>query len=102
MDDNKHGTHCAGVVAGTRNNNLGIAGIAKNVKIMSLKFLNESGSGFVSDAILAIEYAVDNGAKILSNSWGGYEESLTLKRTEHGCCYASFRWLRFNASGCYG
>ncbi len=66
-----HGTHCAGNVAAKLNNKLGIAGVAPNVKIMGLRFISEKGSGTTADAILAIRYAVDNGAQILSNSWGG-------------------------------
>ncbi len=80
-----HGTHCAGNVAARGENNIGIAGVAPNVKIMSLRFISEKGSGTTADAIGAIRYAVDNGAKILSNSWGGEgqddasEENLALK-----------------------
>lgn len=66
-----HGTHCAGNVAARNDNNIGIAGVAPNVKIMALRFISEKGSGTTADAISAIRYAVDNGAKILSNSWGG-------------------------------
>jgi subtilisin family serine protease len=66
-----HGTHCAGTIGATANNNIGIAGLAPNVKIMPLRFISEKGSGTTADAVLAIRYAVDNGAKILSNSWGG-------------------------------
>lgn len=80
-----HGTHCAGNVAARADNGVGIAGVAPNVKIMSLRFISEKGSGTTADAILAIRYAVDNGAQILSNSWGGEgvddqsEENLALK-----------------------
>lgn len=66
-----HGTHCAGNVAARGDNALGISGVAPNVKIMSLRFISEKGSGTTADAIRAIRYAVDNGAQILSNSWGG-------------------------------
>ena len=69
-----HGTHCAGNVAARGNNGMGIAGVAPNVKIMSLRFLSEKGGGTTADAIKSIKYAVDNGAKILSNSWGSEGE----------------------------
>lgn len=69
-----HGTHCAGNVAAKGNNSLGIAGVAPNVKIMSLRFLSEKGEGTSADAIKAIKYAVDNGARVLSNSWGSEGE----------------------------
>lgn len=69
-DDHNHGTHCAGII-GAQHNSLGIAGVSTNVKLMALKFLSASGSGSAEDAILAVKYAVDHGAKVLSNSWGG-------------------------------
>jgi thermitase len=69
-----HGTHCAGNVAAKGNNGLGIAGVAPNVRIMSLRFISDKGEGTSADAIKAIKYAVDNGAKVLSNSWGSEGE----------------------------
>lgn len=69
-----HGTHCAGNVAARGDNGKGIAGVAPNVKIMSLRFISEKGQGTTADAIKAIEYAVNNGAKIMSNSWGSEGE----------------------------
>lgn len=64
-----HGTHCAGNVAAAGNNGKGISGVAPNAQIMSLRFIGNEG-GSTADAIKAIKYAVDNGAKVLSNSWG--------------------------------
>lgn len=69
-----HGTHCAGNVAARGENGKGIAGVAPHVKIMSLRFISEKGQGTTADAIRAIKYAVDNGAKIMSNSWGSEGE----------------------------
>jgi len=80
-----HGTHCAGNIAARGGNAIGISGVAPNVKIMSLRFIGEEGAGTTAAAVAAIRYAVDNGAKILSNSWGGEgqddasEENLALK-----------------------
>ena len=65
-----HGTHCAGNVAARADNGKGIAGVAPNVKIMAMRFLTENGQGTTEGAINSIKYAVDNGAQILSNSWG--------------------------------
>ncbi len=79
MDDNGHGTHCAGTIAAVGNNGIGVAGTAWNVKIMPLKFLNEKGSGYISDAISAILYASRNGASVISNSWSGTGYSQSLK-----------------------
>lgn len=71
MDDHGHGTHCAGVIGATTNNNLGISGILWNVKIMALKFLNSDGSGgTVADVVSALNYAVKMGAKIVNASYG--------------------------------
>ena len=81
QDEHGHGTHVAGTIAATRNNNEGIAGVADNVKIMGLRFLDKQGNGITSWAINAIEYAVANGAAISNNSWGGgpYETPLTMQ-----------------------
>jgi thermitase len=64
-----HGTHCAGNVAARGNNGKGISGVAPNAQIMALRFIGNEG-GTTADAVKAIHYAVDNGAKVLSNSWG--------------------------------
>jgi subtilisin family serine protease len=72
FDDNSHGTHTAGTIAATGGNGIGISGVAQQASIMSLRFLGGSeGSGSLEDAIKAIEYATNNGAQIMSNSWGG-------------------------------
>jgi subtilisin family serine protease len=71
-DDDGHGTHTAGTIGATGDNGIGISGVAKLASIMSLKFLGgPSGSGTLEDAVASITYATQNGAKILSNSWGG-------------------------------
>ncbi|HYV84597.1 MAG TPA: choice-of-anchor D domain-containing protein [Patescibacteria group bacterium] len=71
MDDHRHGTHVAGIIAAAGNNGLGVAGVAWNVRLMPIKFLGADGSGTTADAIAAVEYATRNGASIDSNSWGG-------------------------------
>ncbi len=79
MDDNGHGTHVAGTIGAVGNNGIGIAGIAWSVKIMALKFLDATGSGNLSDAVSAIDYARVNGAKIINASWGGGGFSTALQ-----------------------
>lgn len=69
-----HGTHCAGNVAARLGNGKGVAGVAPEAKIMALRFLSEKGEGTTADALKAINYAVKNGAKVLSNSWGSEGE----------------------------
>ena len=71
QDEHGHGTHVSGTIAAVRNNAEGIAGVADNVKIMPLRFLDKNGDGYTSWAINALEYAVANGARISNNSWGG-------------------------------
>ncbi len=78
LDDHNHGTHVAGTIGAEGNDGIGIAGINWNVQIMALKFLGADGSGSTSDAIEALRYAVDNGAHISNNSWGGDPYSQAL------------------------
>ncbi|RJQ42516.1 MAG: hypothetical protein C4534_09865, partial [Gaiellales bacterium] len=77
-DDHGHGTHVAGTITATTNNGIGVAGVSWQAKIMPLKFLGGSGSGYTSGAVSAIRYAADNGAVISNNSWGGGGWSQTL------------------------
>ncbi len=78
-DDNGHGTHCAGIIAAEPNNGLDITGICWNAEVMSLKFLDRYGYGDIEDAATAFYYAVENGAEIISNSWGGDYAPQTLR-----------------------
>lgn len=63
-----HGTHVGGTMAATTNNGIGVAAIGRRFKIMSLRVLDERGSGFVSDLIDALAYARHQGAKIVNLS----------------------------------
>ncbi len=67
--DESHGTHVAGIIAGTRGNKKGVDGVAKNVKIMSLRAVPD-GDEYDKDIALAIRYAADNGAKVINASFG--------------------------------
>lgn len=64
-----HGTHVAGIIAQSRNNNLGGDGVADNVEIMSVRAV-PNGDEYDKDVALAIKYAVDNGAKVINASFG--------------------------------
>ncbi len=64
-----HGTHCAGIIAAVRNNKTGMDGIADNVKIMMVRAVPD-GDEHDKDIALAIRYAVDNGAQVISMSFG--------------------------------
>jgi len=69
--DARHGTHVAGIIAATRGNNIGIEGIANNVKIMILRAV-PNGDERDKDVANAIYYAVDNGATVINMSFGKY------------------------------
>ncbi|MFN8243112.1 MAG: S8 family peptidase [Ferruginibacter sp.] len=64
-----HGTHCSGIIAAVRNNGKGMDGIADNVRIMMVRAVPD-GDEHDKDIALAIRYAVDNGAQIISMSFG--------------------------------
>lgn len=70
--DSFHGTHVAGIVGAVRANDLGMNGVASNVKIMSVRTVPD-GDERDKDVANAIRYAVDNGASIINMSFGkGY------------------------------
>ncbi len=69
MDGNGHGTHVAGIAAGTTDNGTGIAGVS-NAQLLGVKVLSDSGSGTWSDVAQGVRWAADNGADILNLSLG--------------------------------
>lgn len=84
MDDNGHGTHCAGIIGAEGDNGLGIAGVNWNVKIMPLRFMDADGIGTTKDAIEAINYVIDRkragvNVRIISASWGSTAKSRALE-----------------------
>jgi subtilisin family serine protease len=79
MDDNGHGTHCAGIIGALGNNGIGVAGVNWKVKIMPLKFLRADGTGDTAASLNAIAYARRMGADIISCSWGGKAKSQALR-----------------------
>lgn len=86
MDDNGHGTHCAGIIGAEGDNGIGISGINWHVKILPLKFLGRGGMGTTEDAIEAINYTIDRkkygvNIRIISASWGSNSYSRALEDT---------------------
>jgi len=73
-----HGTHCAGIAAADTNNQIGIAGMCPNCDILSVKVLDDQGSGFISDVASGIIYAASHGARVISLSLGGSGRTETL------------------------
>ncbi len=67
QDPRGHGTHVAGIVAATRDNGKGIAGMAK-VTIMAIRVLNATGGGFCSDVASGVREATDEGARVINLS----------------------------------
>ncbi|WP_299062993.1 S8 family peptidase [uncultured Polaribacter sp.] len=72
IKDEAHGTHVSGIIAAVRNNQIGMNGVANNVKIMAVRAVPD-GDEYDKDIALGIRYAVDNGAKVINTSFGkGY------------------------------
>lgn len=99
-DDSGHGTKVSGIIAAKGNNGSGIAGVAWDapVQIMPLKFMKKTSSGTTgntSDAVSAIYYAVDNGAKVINASWGMSTVSTAL---EEAIAYARDQGVLFVCS----
>ena len=69
LDDEMHGTHVSGITLATRNNGIGMNGVASNVKLLSVRTVPD-GDEYDKDVAIAIRYAVDNGAKVINMSFG--------------------------------
>lgn len=77
-DDDDHGTHVAGIVVGAGQNIFSRPLAESKVQVMPLKFLGAGGTGTTANAVRAIYYAVNNGARVINNSWGGSAYSRAL------------------------
>jgi len=73
-----HGTHVAGTIAARGDNELGIIGVAPWAKIMTIRGLDDTGSGDEVGLANSVRYAADMGADIISASWGGFTTSRAL------------------------
>ncbi|MCR4806942.1 MAG: Ig-like domain-containing protein [Lachnospiraceae bacterium] len=100
MDDNAHGTHCAGII-GAAWNGYGVSGTANGTKIMAIKHGADTGINYLVDTIRGFNYikaARKAGVNVVAvnNSWGGPGESNSIRLaaaelTQLGVvsCYAS-------------
>lgn len=77
FDDHGHGTHVAGTIAALTSNGQGVAGVV-NADLVVARALGTNGSGYLSNLLLAMVWAADNGAKVINNSWGGAGYSQAL------------------------
>ena len=77
-DGTGHGTHVAGIIAAQHSAGT-IKGMAEQAKILPLDFMDDAGQGNISDAIRAMYYAVGQGARVVSASWGGAPCSQNLR-----------------------
>lgn len=68
-ESNGHGSHCAGIIGADRTNELGILGVAGNVEIMTVRAVPD-GDEHDRDIAAAMRYAIDNGARVISMSYG--------------------------------
>ncbi|MGB9873869.1 MAG: S8 family serine peptidase, partial [Hydrogenobacter sp.] len=72
MDYNGHGTHLAGIIGAIWSNSVGTAGLCPGVKIMAVRVCGAGRTCNDFSIIKGIKYAVDNGARIINMSFGGY------------------------------
>jgi subtilisin family serine protease len=86
MDGNGHGTHVSGTIGAIGYNGVGVVGVNWNASIMGVKFLDASGSGYLSDAVEAMQFVIQArnifgnqaNVRVMSNSWGGGGFSQTM------------------------
>ena len=80
-DDYGHGTHCAGIVCG--DGTAGVTtGVAPDASLMTLKTVNRTGGGSVAQMLSGVQFAVENGADILSMSLGFKNNQITTAQKE--------------------
>ena len=79
-DRNSHGTHCAGIAAAVGDNGIGITGANPMAYIMPVAVLQSNGSGDVATVVQGINYAKNNGADVISMSFGTYGYSIAFEQ----------------------
>lgn len=77
-DDNGHGTHCAGTIAAL-DNEVGVLGVAPEASLYAVKVLDSTGSGYLSDVVEGIDWAVSNQMDVISMSLGASSGTTALQ-----------------------
>lgn len=80
LDENRHGTHVAGIIGAEANNGAGISGVNWRVKLLPVRFLGPDGRGSHYDGVRSIIYAAKSGARIINASWGSSSGSAAQQR----------------------
>jgi hypothetical protein len=70
MDKQGHGTHCAGIVAAVKGNDIGVIGVAPEAYLYAVKVFDDRGNGRYSDVIEGLEWCIDNEIQVISMSFG--------------------------------
>lgn len=78
VDNNGHGTHVAGIIAAT-DNSIGVIGVAPAANLYPIKVLNDAGTGYVSDVIEGLEWAISNNLQVVNMSFGSNSGNEALK-----------------------
>jgi thermitase len=78
MDGDQHGTHTAGLMVASADPASNAQGVAPAAQLMIVRIIGDEQTGFLANAALGVKYAVDNGAKVLSNSWRVYKSWTTF------------------------
>lgn len=78
-DENGHGTHCAGIAAAITNNAAGVAGMDWQARVMPVRVLDNTGSGWTDDIVDGITWATNHDAWVLSLSLGGSSYSAAMQ-----------------------
>jgi hypothetical protein len=79
FDDHGHGTHVAGIVAADLNG-VGVVGVAPAASLYALKVLSNDGTGYISDLVQAVDWAIANNLDVLNFSLGTTYDSKILEK----------------------
>ncbi len=100
FDDHGHGSHCAGILTAI-DDGAGVVGVASNVELYAVKVLDATGSGDWGDIAAAVEWAIDNGMQVTSQSLGGIGNPGTVVEDAYAAGEAA-GIFQAAASGNYG